>query len=89
MKEQTKEIIFSLLNIVVLAIIFTGLSDPLEGAIVASVIIGIVLSTAYFSIGNIIVDIYELCTSVIDRMIEAIMRWEARIIGVTKGDFSE
>lgn len=171
MKEQTKEIIFSLLNIVVLAIIFTGLSDPLDGAIVASVIIGIVLSMAYFSIGNIfvrfylhtlgieenekdmnfskklwilsfaayitcsriiggimsiaffvgkfiiafcicmatgklieggvhdlwlskqyaniIVDIYELCTSVIDRMIEAIMRWEARIIGVTKGDFSE
>lgn len=38
---------------------------------------------------NIIVDIYELCTSVIDRMIEAIMRCEARIIGVTKGDFSE
>lgn len=51
MKEQTKEIIFSLLNIVVLAIIFTGLSDPLDGAIVASVIIGIVLSMAYFSIG--------------------------------------
>lgn len=58
MKEQTKEIMFSLLNIVVLGIIFTGLSDPTDGAILAIVIIGIILVMAYFSIGNIFVRFY-------------------------------
>lgn len=171
MKEQTKEIMFSLLNIVVLGIIFTGLSDPTDGAILAIVIIGIILVMAYFSIGNIfvrfylhtvgieeqatdmrfskrlwilsfaayivtakiiggimsfvmtvgkflialciciatgkliegglhdlwlskqyaniVVDVYDFCTSITDRIIEFIMRGEAKVIGVTKGEFSE
>lgn len=170
MKEETKEIIFSLLNIVILGIIFTGLSDPTDGAIVAMVVISVILSMAYFSVGNIfvrfylhvfgieenttnmrfskklwilsfaayivtskvigiimsvvmfigkflialciciatgkliegklhdwwlskqyaniIVDTYELCTSVTDKVVEFIMRGEAKIIGVTKGKFS-
>lgn len=58
MKEQVKEIIFSLLNISVLMIIFTGLSDPVDGAIVALVIIAIISSMAYFPIGKFFVLIY-------------------------------
>ncbi|RGC75727.1 hypothetical protein DW667_03350 [Coprococcus sp. AM25-15LB] len=171
MKEQMKEIIFSLLNIAILVIIFTGLSDPADGATLAIIIIGIILVMAYFSIGNIfvkfylhtvgieehekdmrfskklwilsfaayiltsriigcimsvvmivgkflialciciatgkliegglhdlwlskqyaniVVDVYDFCTSITDRIIEFIMRGEAKIIGATKEEFFE
>lgn len=48
MKEQTKEIMLSLLNSVVLGIIFTGLSNPTDGAILAIIIIGIILVMGIF-----------------------------------------
>lgn len=171
MKEQVKEIIFSLLNIAVLMVVFTGLSDSVDGAIVVLVIVAIIMIMAYFSIGkffvriyldslgiekneetmsyfrklwilsfaayiltskiigvimsvvmfigkfliafciccatgkliegglhdlwlskqyaNIIVDVYDACTSVTDKVIKFIMRGEARVIGVTRGELSE
>lgn len=169
MNNEIKEILFSLLNVFVIGIIFIGLSDPVDGLILAIIIIVLVLGIAYSPIGssaakwclnkmkvktsegiltfpqrfwilsfaayviasiiigkimsaamfiiefllafcicgatgklingglkdfwaskqyaNIIVKVYDICTSITDKVIEFVMRGEAKVIGIKETDF--
>lgn len=169
MNNEIKEILFSLLNVFVIGIIFIGLSDPVDGLILAIIIIALVLGIAYSPIGssaakwclnkmkvktsegiltfpqrfwilsfatyvltskiiggifaviwfigkffialciciatgklltgglldfwaskqyaNVLVEVYIFCTSITDKIIELIMRGEAKVIGIKEDDF--
>lgn len=58
MNNEIKEILFSLLNVFVIGIIFAGLSDPVDGLIVAVIIIAIVFGIAYSPIGDSATKLY-------------------------------
>lgn len=58
MNNEIKEILFSLLNVFVIGIVFAGLSDPVDGLIVAIIIIAIVFGIAYSPIGDSATKLY-------------------------------
>lgn len=169
MNDEIKEILFSLLNVIIIGIILVSLSNPVDGLILAFVIIAVVLGIAYSPIGdsvtkwylrkkniktsnetlafsrkfwilsfatyiiaskiiggifavvwfigkffialciciatgklltgglldfwaskqyaNVFVEVYRFCTSITDKIIELIMRGEARVIGIKEDDF--